>query len=772
MISDAATADMLDMGCAAQARTNHPTQPGRNRISAFCATFGMMYFGLAAATAHAQRTWHPTITAVAPNIVTLGGTVTLSGTDLNPPGWQVRVTYQQRYGSGSSYTLPVATATKLTFAAESMREEGVAVEWVALSDSAARVNPIPAAERRRVLTSPIVVQGPADITLAGSVLAADAGPPFAVFLLADGGAVIKGKFLRRTSMPAVTFAGTPLVVLQHTYEANGSLMNPAGTGFGADRLVFAPPSQPATGWLVVDNTLGRDSALVTMGGPPVVQQLRLLEGSGSGELSPANQLQRGRTYVIRGRHLSISHQGPGSGSIKRGIARLGTVDITPIFASDTNLVFKVPELFSEASTTLTVVTAVGNAQVGVFAVANRTSAFDVTGVSQTAATLVPGQALQFFATVAVPPNTPPEQLGTLKVSVPASAASVIKVQPSYPVSKTSTEIKIVALDVQSSITFPVTVAHESSGMNGHVTQSQQVMVTVRPPRPLGFEPSNGVITAGTGNPVRVMFEKGHRGTSTMFVLLSSSNPNIVNVPSSATIIDGRALFTATVPPQPQPATVLLTATIDGVTISQPFTVQLPTVQQVTIGTATATPGAMVSVVATLSGDVPINEQVAWTVSDTSLAPESQVPRPARCPNQDITNRCDLRVTRALAEQRQVTVTAQHAGGSKSATVTLVPLLIADLVATPTIGRPGTTLSITALLTGTPTIDRMTMQFASADTSLAAVSQTGGGVTSSSKAANILLKGSPSGPRQVPITATLLSSGVIVSMRTITITVTP
>jgi hypothetical protein len=269
-------------------------------------------------------------------------------------------------------------------------------------------------------------------------------------------------------------------------------------------------------------------------------------------------------------------------------------------------------------------------------------------------------------------------------------------------------------------------------------------------------------------------------------LLSSSNPNVVAVPPSATIGSKLATFTATMPSVLQPGgTATLNATLDGATASLPVTVQLPQPQQVSFfqGASTnvlpsALPSASMRVEALFNGKLAPGATVNFASSDTSLA----VLAPVTSPNfHEGMGNDQLRFSRlvtlkpGISQQRQATITATYGSVSKTASITLIPITISSFTATPTSGVAGGTLTLTALLS-TQASGSMHVTFASGDTARVVVNSPAAGfVSSASKSATVLLKGPVSSPRQVPIMVTLRaggSNGPIVSTQTLVVTVNP
>jgi hypothetical protein len=728
----------------------------------------------------AQRTWHPTFTALSPSIVQHGSNLTISGSDLNPPGWQRRLIYPQRYAGVIQVVLSSSSnSTQIVIAADKdMRGDSVRVQWFALNDSLTTANPIPTSERTRFFPAEFVVQAAPDVTFEGTLLTADIGPNFRIMAVTSNGqGILKGKYLRRQVMPMVTFAGTTQSAIAHTYEPQGVLDHIASCcASGADRVVFAAPTQHASGWLVLDNSLGRDSGAVTFALPPAPTQVVMQTSTGTAPLSPANTFQRGRTYVVRGQHLSITHTLGGTTSIKRGMALLGGTSITPSFASDTNIVFTVPTSFASSSAALTVSTSIGTATMGTFSIVNPVVPIDVVSVTPSTLTITAGKPIVVVATLNIPGGVK-DGLGNLILTTPGSPVGSLKFKSAIAVTGPSTEVKFEGGDIE--VTTPVTlvIAHESNGVNGITTQTQQVAITVRPPHPIQVR-GGPTVTAGSAALLDVVFDSSTRSSSPIFALISSSNPNVVAVPASATISGNGARIVATVPPVQQAGgTTTITATLDGASASLPLTVVLPQVQQLTLNQSTALPGSAVDASAVLNGALSQFDEVSFTSSDTVLQRESD--RYAiDAARTTATNR--FRVSRAVIGTHQVTVTATYKGTSKTATVTVNPIAISSFTATPTAGAGGATITATALLTSQPGIG-MLMEFASADTMRATVNPATSDVTGSttSKVVSILLKGPVSTPRQVPITATLHvplpnSSGLgpIVSTQTIVVTVNP
>ena len=520
--------------------------------------------------------------------------------------------------------------------------------------------------------------------------------------------------------------------------------------------------------------------MLTMAPPPVVSEVRIQEGTSTRVVTATAGLQRGATYVLRGQHLSLTRSTGGSISLKRGVPRLGTTDIVPMFASDTNIVFAVPATFAGTSAVLSAVTPMGTTSVGTFPIRNKVAAIGVTGVTPSSLTIISGRDAELLATLDIPTNTPPEALGTLRIALPAGATSALNVPVNgFPVEKGGpTKLKVRGGELQSATPFTMTVAHESNTLGGQPTATRSVAVTVRPPHPVRFK-DTGPLTAGSNPRLDVVLDSATRPSSTLFALLSSANPNIVNVPPSATMNRDLVPFTATIPPRAQPTNVALSATVDGVTISQPFQVVLPVPQTVTASATTLRPYEEVLVTATMSGTLADGEAAAFVASDTILKVVSV--GGASDPNgfdrrrSDPPNSVRYVLSRGLLEQRQVQVSVSYGGQTRSVSITAQPVLLSSFSATPASAVSGTMLQATALLNVAPP----TIQFApsyqlevtSADPTLASIDPFDP-TMGLSKVVIIRLKGAPTTPRQVPITATLKTGGYVVSTKTTVVTVTP
>lgn len=748
----------------------------------------LLTFLLAAAltrgTAEAQRTWHPTITGNSPTETTHGGVITITGTDLSPPGWRKALRYRSKYAlSGGNYLLNFSGgSTQFTIAADrDMRGDSVWIEWVVDVDSLARNNPIPSHERVRYLPTAFVVHAPPDLTYGGELITPDIGTRFSMMTIVNGQAVIKGRWLRDIRFSG-SFAGVDLRGLSVTYEPLGSTTRvDACCERGADRAVFIPPAQKMSGWLRIEHAFGRDSMAVTMAFPPVPSQVVQQTTTGTAPLSPANTLLRGKTYVIRGQNLSLTHSLGGTTSIKRGTPQLGGTSITPVFATDTNIVFTVPATFSGTSTTLGVTTPRGSATLGTFAIATPALPLNVTGTSSASNVLVSGRSGQVIATVDIPPGTKDHEWGNLVVTQTGGPPGAVRL-PARPVPVTgpSTEIKLAGGDVQSSTQVTISIAHETSGVNGQVTQTQQRSLTVRPPHPIKLS-GNDVVTAGATQEFTVTFDSATSTRSTIFVLLSSTNPNVVSVPVSATLSGDRATFTATIPPVFQAGgATTLSATLDGATVSLPLTVQLPQIQQITLyeGGRTsvitsARPDAVIRAEARFNGRLVSNANVRIESGDTALVSRNATTNGLS--SDGLTYVQHFYVRPGLSQQRTAPIIGSYAT-SRTANINLIPIVISSFTATPSSGTGGTTITATAIFSHPLPLDRH-VTFASGDTSRATVTPASSAMSegATSKVVSILLKGPVTVARQVPITVTLRAiapTGPIVSTHTIVVTVNP
>jgi hypothetical protein len=743
-------------------------------------------------TAEAQRTWHPTITGNSPNVLQHGAAITITGSDLNPPGWQRRLTFRGKYYQTSSPRVLSHNGSTTQFvitADRDMRGDSVRIEWVAI-DTLAAANPIPISERVRYLRTTFEVQAPPDLTFGGQVIAPDIGPSFRLMSLVNGRAVVKGRWLTRPTLRILSFDGIKYSAASTAYEPRGwTTRVDACCDNGADRVEFVPPTKKTSGWLLVDNSLGRDSAAVTFALPPAPTQVVQQTATGTAPLSPSNTVVRGRTYVIRGQHLSITHALSGTTSIKRGTPQLGSLAMTPVFASDTSIIFTVPGTFSAPSATLGVVTPLGSASLGTFSIASPSLPINVTGLSaptksgvQTTV-LTPGTSVLMFAALDLPIGSKDHEWGSLIVTQTGGPAGAVRL-PGRPIPVTgpSTEIKVGGGDVQTSTQVTITVAHESNGLNGQVTQTQQRSFTVRPPHPIKIE-GNNTVTSGSTQVFTVRFDSATSTSSTMFTLLSSTNPNVAVVPVSATITGDRAVFTATMPPASQSGgTATLSASMDGATASLPVTVQLPQVQQLTLYDQTtvvtnALAAAVIRAEARFTGKVAPSGGLRITSGDTALVPFNSTLHTNGLSFDGLKYTQHFQVSPGLSQPRSVTVTGTSSPTSTgTANVSLTPIVISTFTATPNSGGAGSTITATALFSAA-TKTTMHVTYASADTTKATVSPATSLVSpgTTSKVVSILLKGPVTTPRQVPITVTLRvfgDYGTIVSTQTVVVTVNP
>ena len=740
------------------------------------AFFTILLAATYSSTAVAQRTWHPTITGNSPTAMVHGATITITGTDLSPPGWRRILRFRGKYfASIATRALnPYFSNTQFPIAADrDMRGDSVSIEWIVADDSVARVNPIPVNERVRYLPTPFVVHAPPVLTFGGEVITPDLGPRFNLMTIENGLGVVRGKWLRDVRFSG-SFAEVQLRGLSIT------------SGLSDDRAVFIPPTQKTTGWFTIEHAFGRDSVAITYALPPAPTQVVQQTPTGTAPLSPSNTLVRGKTYVIRGQHLSIVHTLAGTTSTKRGTPQLGSLNITPVFASDTNIVFTVPATYSGTSATLGVSTPRGSASLGTFTIASPALPINVTGITSPTKTgvettvLVSGRSLQLYAALDIPLNSKDHEWGSIIVTQTGGPPGLVKV-PSRPVPVTgpSTEFKISGGDVQSSTQVTITVAHESNGVNGQVTQTRQRTFTLRPPHPVRIEGPT-TVTAGTSQEFTVRFDSATTTSSTIFALLSSSNPNVVPVPVSATLSGDRATFTATIPPAWQPGgTATLSATLDGATTSLPLTIQLPQIQQLTLYAkntviTSALPYSEFRAEARFNGRLANVANVSIASGDTAL---DRVNTSMELLASDgLTFTEHFKVTAGLSQPRSVTLTASYGSSTRTINLSLIPIVISTFTATPSGGTGGSTITATAIFSH-PLAVSMHVAFASADTMRATVTPatTTAPQGATSQVVSILLKGPVTSSRQVPITVTLRlgsASGTIISTQTTVVTVNP
>ncbi len=683
------------------------------------------------------------ITSMSPLVVQQGGTVTLSGTNLSPPGHTVQFRGMSR--SGQLVVRPVTGSnTSLTFSAPGdLRPDSVFIQFTPTSPFHYRVFD-PAVP----LPYPLYVREPP------FVAALDTASRLSLLrtrLTGRGLASTADVFA--TNAPGVTRQSTTVTLAGQSVPVTRWQRFP---GSSSEYLDVAPTfTQPVFGDLVVTTSGGsttiQNAAFMP---PPVVNGIDMQTANGDVPVPVGGILRPGIVYFLRGSNVFAVHDqfirfGPtvrhGNTILTSGIQNIAG-SYRCFFRLDANPAATVTGL-------LTVTNAGGTATVGPYTLAPQSQLPPIGGVSFTPNPALGGTALQatvaFNGPIAAGPDT-----NTVELVVPTALQGVIPPVVGIKVTGNPTTFSVRTLPTSVQVTGSLAVRHSPG--NASPSQSVGVPVTLRPLELTGLTISQDTLTGGARVPtIRFTLNGSAPLSNPANVSLLSSNSALLALPATIRVTGTSfALTQQATNPVSTNTPVIVTASLNGVILSDTLVLTPPRVQSVTTSLSSLTTFQQGTVTITLDQTPTAPLAVALAASDTMALRVLQQPTmTSRTATVNI-------AARLVSQVSPVTLTAT-AGNTQSASVNVRPIAMRLLFSplTVTAGQ-STTATVEFPLLPTPPSDFGYEIRLSASDSSALVLTNGTFANPSSLRASA---------GQAAVVFPLVTRGPISSSRTVTIT---
>jgi hypothetical protein len=421
----------------------------------------------------------------------------------------------------------------------------------------------------------------------------------------------------------------------------------------------------------------------------------------------------------------------------------------------------IPSSLSGSGGALVISHAGGSVALGSFTLLSEASPLSVTGVVITPNDVIAGTP----ATMTVSLNPTPTNFstaGSLLVTIPPTLAPAIPALAPVPITANPMIVTIPTSIVQTSFSGNLSVRHNvpNAGTTGTAA------ITVRPPRPTAVAVAGDTIAGSASASGSVSFDLPGPAT----VLLSSSNPSVLAVPSSVVRSGNTASFSITTQQVSQPQSVTITASLNAVTATKTVVVRPGRLTTLTAAPTAVNGGEGGQL--TLSFDVPVsNASVTLASSDTALGVASST----------IVNGTSRQVSFSTSKSlvAPVTATVTATGGvAKTATVQITPIQLSQFTVSPASGTGGATLPATLRLSRTVLLTQQLVKLRSSDTTVATVPS---GVLLSQgedvKVITVTLRGPQAASRSATITAELVVgtntiSSPVINSKSITVTANP
>ncbi len=547
------------------------------------------------------------VTSMSALVVQPGTTVTLGGVNLRPPNYSIEVIGKS--GTGAQVSAPVSgSATALQFSAPSnLRPDSVMLRYTEASSGEQVLRHL------QPLPHPLYVRRPPALN--------DLDTASGVRLISTR---ITGNGLASTA--DVFPAGTAGVTRQSSTVSLANQAVPVTRwqrlpGSSNEILELAPTfTQPVFGDLVVSTSGGSTTVQnVAFMPPPVVQGLDMSTASGEVPVPPSSTLRPGVTYFLRGSNLFAVH----NGTLRfKPVVRIGNVTLQSVLSttgSTTRIAVLVPASISSLQTgTLTVTHAGGTSSGGTFTVAPRSQLPTVGGVSVTPSPVVGGVAMQ--ATVAFNGPIPAgADTGTIDLVVPAALQAAIQPRIGIRVTGNPTTFTIPTLPVSTITTGTLTVRHsEGSAVS---SQGTGAAVTLTPITLTGLTITQDTVTGGANvSQIRVTLSASAPVSNPVTVNFLSSNSGVLAVPSTSVGVTGTAFGFLQVATQRVAVNtpVIITAALNGTTVSDTVVVRPPRIQSVTTSSTSLTTFQTGTATITLEQPPVTPIPMEITVSDTTV----------------------------------------------------------------------------------------------------------------------------------------------------------
>jgi hypothetical protein len=255
------------------------------------------------------------------------------------------------------------------------------------------------------------------------------------------------------------------------------------------------------------------------------------------------------------------------------------------------------------------------------------------------------------------------KLGDIAVSIPVSDQGAVPPIALVPITTNPLTFQIPTNPVTTSRTVTLNVGLSAANAIG---SSSTVTLTVTPPQPTAVVLTPTAVTGGQTVNGTVQLA-GSAPASLGIPVSLSSNDLSVTVPPNVTINGSSVTFTATTSGVAQSKTVTITATTGGTSRTATLTVNPPVLATLSFTTANVISGTSATGTVTATG--PLSGQMI-TLGDTSAF--TTVPASLTMNGTSATFSVP---TLASPAERSISVTATGGGVSKTATFTLLPVII-------------------------------------------------------------------------------------------------
>jgi hypothetical protein len=264
---------------------------------------------------------------------------------------------------------------------------------------------------------------------------------------------------------------------------------------------------------------------------------------------------------------------------------------------------------------------------------------------------------------------------TLSASAPSGGAVVSLSSGNSGIARVITSVTVAG--GATSATFAITTKPVSTSTSVTITASfggatRSASLTVAPPTLVGLTVSPSSVIGGSTSTGRAMLN-GPAPSGGEVITLASSNPGAAATPASVTVGAGStiATFKVVTTPVSTSTSVSLSATLNGVTFTAVLTVVPPSLTSLSLNPSNVKAGGDSTCTVTLSGPVPSGGVVISLASSNSGAAE--VPSTVTVPAGAVKATFEVESNLLVLSQTNVTISASHAGVTRTASLTVVPL---------------------------------------------------------------------------------------------------
>jgi len=674
----------------------------------------------------------PVVTSVSPQTPNGGSSVTISGSRLITPHYNIRVTAARRYDgiSAPSLSTSVSGGNVVFTAQPNMQPDSIVLHFDPDGTFFAG-DPADKLLVTSIAVPPVAVQGG---TPAAFLLDTVRTGTATRSLLIAGQRTLRGMFLAPNTLPAsltspvrapatspigtlptlpltLSFGGTALTVNSMRYDRGTTLPNRSQ---GADIITYTVNPLPDTVShdLVVTTPFGSSTVPnVLYLPPPTVTAVRRRVGPGQTVLVTDGKLFRSSSYEIAG--SAIMAPVGGAPAPLASVRLNGTVlSATGSGTTPASVLITIPT--NATSGALTLETLAGSVSAGTFTVENAPVAVSIVGMQVSPIDVVGGAPMT--GTVALNAAVPAGTTAGNIVLTKAIADPAVILPPPVPITTNPTTFQIATHAVNTVHTVGITASSEAGATN---TTTATATIRVHPPAPttVSVTDVNGALTPNAITLVGGQSANGMvtlNGTAALAdsvrVTLTSSDPTTVVVPASATVLNF-AEFDVTTRVVPSTRIVTITATSDGRSATATLTVQPPTIASIApAGGSTIIGAGQLAIGMTFNASLPSAQTATITCVGEGLTCPPSVSATGSSASFNVSA---IEVPTA----RTATITATLNGVAKSTTVSLQPFAIASVVASPSSVTAGNPTSITVQLNRAVTSGLIDISLASSDTSV-------------------------------------------------------